>query len=342
MTGNNGTAQAHLREYYGKTLRRTEDLRFGACCTTETSSRFHEILRLIPEEVKTRQYGCGSPIPADDLTGLTVVDLGCGAGTDCFILSRLVGPGGRVIGLDMTEEQLVVARRNAESVMARFGFAASNVEFRAGFIESADSVPAESVDLVVSNCVINLSPFKEQVFRTIRRMLKPGGEFTISDIVSDRRLPAEIRDDRLLHGECLAGAEYYNDLRDIMETAGFRDVREVSRRTLEDRVGLEGARFCSVTLRGFKLPELDRRCEDYGQFAEYDGTSREQPAEFRLDGGHLFERGRPVAVCRNTALLLTQTRLAKYFRVTPPRKHFGIFPCAPAQREAKAPESCCG
>jgi arsenite methyltransferase len=331
-----------LQEFYGRTVRKTEDLQFGACCVDATASRFREVLDLIPEEVKSRQYGCGSPVPTDDLSGLVVADLGCGAGTDAFVLSKLVGPRGRVLGLDMTDEQLDVARRNVGPVMERFGYGTPNVEFCRDFIESAATVASESVDLAVSNCVINLSPIKRAVFDALWRILKPGGEFYISDIVCDRRLPEAVRKDPRLYGECLAGAEYYNDLKDVMEAAGFRDVREVERRRLDDAVGTEAAAFCSVTLRGFKIADLDRRCEDYGQFAEYLGTVAAEPVAYRLDGSHLFETGRPTPVCRNTALMLSRTRLAKHFRVSEARKHFGLFDCGPkATADAAAPSSCC-
>ena len=331
-----------LRSFYGRTVQKTVDLVYTACCVDESRSRFREILDQIPEEVKTRQFGCGSPIPTDSLEGLRVVDLGSGAGTDSFILSKRVGPEGRVVGIDMTDEHLDVARRNAAVVARKFGYATPNMEFRKDFIETAESIEDGSVDLVISNCVINLSPLKDQVFRTLWRILRPGGEFYISDIVCDRRLPEEIRRDSLLYGECLAGAEYYNDLRDTIEAAGFRDVREVGKRELQDRVGREGARFCAITWRGFKIPELDRRCEDYGQTAEYLGNSAEQPAEFRLDAGHIFEVGRPVPVCRNTALMLGQSRLRRYFMITPERKHFGLFDCAPKGAAPAAETSCCG
>ena len=345
-TGTNGRklddTRDFLRNFYGKAVQKTQDLQFNSCCTDETQSRFYEILELVPEEVKSRQYGCGSPIPHDNLSGLTVVDLGSGAGTDTFIVSKLVGPKGKVIGIDMTEEQLEIARRNTPVISKKFNFQTPNIEFIKDYIETAEAIPSGSVDLVISNCVINLSPLKEQVFKTIWRMLKHGGEFYTSDIVCDRRLPDEIRQNKLLYSECLSGAEYYNDLIDIMESAGFRDVREFSKHELEDRVGTENAKFCSVTLRGFKLPELDRRCEDYGQFAEYIGNCNEQPVEFNLDGGHIFEAKRPVAVCRNTALMLTKTRLMKYFNVTEEKKHFGLFDCTPAL-EVKADKqgNCC-
>lgn len=337
MTTGLDEVRGMIREFYGKRIQRTEDLAASSCCAPETASRFYETLKLIPEEVKQRQYGCGSPIPPDDLTGLTVVDLGSGAGTDAFVAASLVGPGGRVIGLDMTDEQLLVARRNVAPVMKKLGFERANVSFEKDFIETADTVESGSADLVISNCVINLSPRKDLVFRAIHRILKEGGEFYISDIVCDRRLPDEVRRDERAYGECLAGAEYVNDLRDVMEAAGFRDVRTVSRRELDAAVGREAARFCSMTLRGFKL-DLDRRCEDFGQIATYRGSCREQPVEFRLDDGHGFEAGRPTPVCRNTARMLTKTRFARHFDVTPEVKHFGAFDCKPVAPAA----GCCG
>ena len=319
-----------LRRYYGEKLRSSSDLATAACCSDETARRFVDTLRMIPEEVKARQYGCGSPLPMDDLAGLTVVDFGCGAGTDAFIASRLVGPEGRVIGIDLTEEQLEVGRRALPGVMQRFGFPETNVDFRTDLIEVAETVDDDSVDLVISNCVINLSPRKD-------RILRPGGEFYISDILCDRRLPDEVRTlDSHEYSECLTGAEYTHDLHDIMEAAGFRDVRLVGEEPVEETVGREGARFVSATLRGFKMvePPLDRRCEDYGQIATYLGGAEEMPVRFRLDEGHEFERGRPVAVCRNTAWMLERTRLARYFRVTPPVQHFGLFDCGPTGRAA--------
>ncbi|MCZ6688830.1 MAG: methyltransferase domain-containing protein [Planctomycetota bacterium] len=333
-----------LRRYYGQKLKTASDLAVAACCTDETARRFGDVLRLIPEEVKKKQYGCGSPIPMDDLKGLEVVDFGCGAGTDAFVASKLVGETGRVTGLDMTDEQLDVGRRATPSVMKRFGLAAPNVEFRKDYIEVADTVPDGSVDLVISNCVINLSPRKDLVFGTIHRILREGGELYVSDIVADRRLPDDVRSlGDPYYSECLTGAEYQGDLRDIMEEAGFRDVRIVSRTVLDEKVGKEAAQFYSLTLRGFKLtdPVLDRRCEDYGQFATYTGGMEESPVFFELDEGHTFERDRPAPVCRNTAWMLSRTRLARYFQVTEPVKHFGIFDCAPRTASGEMPPTGC-
>ena len=181
---------------------------------------------------------------------------------------------------------------------------------------------------MISDCVINLSPFKESVLETMYRVLKVGGEFYISDIVADRRVPKEIASDPRLIAECLGGPMYEHDFFDLAKDAGFGDPRVVTRSLAEENVGGHPIRFFSVTIRGFKLQgEWDRRCEDYGQVAYYRGNCLQQPAKFTLDDHHVFEVGRPVPVCRNTARMLSETRLAKYFEVTPPRQHLGLFEC---------------
>ncbi len=328
----------YIRDYYGKRLQRTADLAAGACCTEETAVRFKEVLAVLPDEVVMRQYGCGSPLPDDDLTGLRILDLGSGAGTDAFIAASLVGPTGKVIGVDMTEEQLAVAREHTPAALQALGLPAGVVEFQGDYIERCADVPNGWADVVISNCVINLSPRKDAVLSTIARVLKPGGELYVSDIVCDRRLPERAREDLQAYSECLTGADCEADLHDSLELAGFRDVRTMSRSVLEDRIEGEAATFSSVTLRGFKLP-LDRRCEDYGQVATYLGSIPGSEVLWRLDGGHEFEVGRPMTVCRNTASMLTQTRLARHFEVTAAVKHFGLFDCGPAT--AQDDEPCC-
>ena len=157
----------------------------------------------IADEIVVRFFVCGSPIPPA-LTGATVVDLGCGTGRDVYVLSKLVGPTGRVIGVDMTPEQLAVAQKYQDEQAEKFGFEYSNVEFKAGYIEDVEELGIEdgTVDLVVSNCVINLTPFKDQVFSEIYRVLKPGGELYFSDVFCDRRMSDELRADPVLRGEC--------------------------------------------------------------------------------------------------------------------------------------------
>ena len=333
-----------LQEYYGRHLKGKSDLSQKACCTDETQNRFKEVLALIPAEVKERHYGCGCPLPEDDLTGLQVVDLGSGAGVDAFITSRLVGPAGFVSGIDMTDEQLDVANRNVPAVMEQFGFEKPNVRFHKDFIEVAESISGQSIDLVISDCVINLSPRKDLVFKTIHRILKDGGEFYISDIAADRRVPENIRNNPEMIAECLGGAEYEHDWFDVMKDCGFPDPRIVSRIEVQRDVLGEPIVFYSITVRAFKFSEpLDRRCEDYGQIAVYKGTLPGHQARFVFDDHHAFEGHRPLPVCRNTARMLQETRLKTHFDVTPPIKHFGLFACAApvsgAQETSKG--NCC-
>lgn len=338
-----------VREYYGEVLNTNADLKTSACCSAENLPASARALasRLHPEVVE-KFYGCGSPIPSA-LEGCTVLDLGCGSGRDCYLLSALVGETGRVIGVDMTEAQIAVAERHRDYHAEAFGFAASNVEFRHGYIEDLASlgIVSASVDVVVSNCVLNLSPDKTSVFNEIWRVLKPGGELYFSDVFSDRRVPASLTDDPVLRGECLGGALYTEDFRRLMASLGCAEVRTVasSELTLTDpevqrKAGMIG--FSSETVRAFKL-DLEDRCEDYGQIAYYQGTLADMPHAFDLDAHHKLETGRPLQVCGNTAAMLIETRYAPHFSVVGDRSvHYGLFDCGPsagASTDTGAP--CC-
>jgi SAM-dependent methyltransferase len=280
-----------------------------------------------------------------------VLDLGCGAGRDAYLVSRLVGPNGRVIGVDMTAEQLATARRHQATQAERFGFARSNVDFREGRFEdlAALGVAAASVDVVISNCALNLSPDKRRVFAEILRVLKPGGELYFSDVFADRRPPLDLADDPVLLGECLAGAMYVEDFRRLLRGLGCLDYRVVSRSAtvidnpaVEARVGAIG--FASMTIRAFKLGSLEDICEDYGQVAVYLGTDPEHPHRFALDDHHLFEAGKPMLVCGNTAAMVSETRYARHFHLIGDRsRHFGRFDCAPGPSATplRATGGCC-
>ncbi|MEQ8818805.1 MAG: methyltransferase domain-containing protein [Sumerlaeia bacterium] len=327
-----------VQDYYGRVLSNQGDLKTDACCSTDAMpSHLRQIASQIAPEVIEKFYGCGSPIPPA-IEGCTVLDLGCGTGRDAFLCAKLVGPNGRVIGVDMTDEQLAAARRHESEMAARFGFSQPNTRFVQGYMEdlAAAGVADESVDVVISNCVINLAPDKERVFREILRVLKPGGEILFSDIFADRRLPAHLREDPVLLGECLAGAMYSEDFRRLLAKLGVPDSRVLTSRPVaidnqevEDRIGM--AKFRSVTVRAFKLASLEDRCEDWGQSATYLGTVPGARHRFALDDHHLFETGRPMLVCGNSAAMVSETRFAPHFRVTGSRKvHFGLFPCGPA------------
>ena len=341
---------ADVRRYYGEVLRTSADLRTSACCTGDAvPERLRPLLADVHPEVQERFYGCGLPLPAA-LAGCTVLDLGCGTGRDCYVLSRLVGERGRVIGVDMTPEQLAVARRHRGWHAERYGYAASNVELYEGFVEdlAAVGIADASVDVVVSNCVVNLSPDKPRVLREIFRVLRPGGELYFSDVFADRRVPVELRADPVLLGECLAGALYHEDFRREIAAAGCADARVVASQpiALHDpdiarRIGMVA--FQSRTVRAFKLP-LEDRCEDFGQVARYLGTIPELPHAFDLDDHHHFETGRPMLVCGNTADMLSATRFAPHFSVTGDKStHFGLFDCAPpaARSDSASGGACC-
>ncbi|MGK7346424.1 MAG: methyltransferase domain-containing protein [Candidatus Nitrospinota bacterium M3_3B_026] len=311
-----------VQDYYGRKVTTTGDLEYDACCTVDYDEG---LLAPLTSEVKSRRYGCGSPTP-EAAFGLTILDLGCGAGTDVFIASQLVGPAGKVIGVDMTGEQLEIARRNVEPVTRNIGYDKPNVEFLEGEIESLD-LPDESVDIVISNCVINLSEDKEAVFGEIWRALRPGGEFLIADIVADRRIPEPLRNNPKLYSECLTGADYEGDFLRRMSKAGFNDVRQTSRRATNDII--ETIHFTSVTYRGFKIP-LEEHCEDYGQVAVYKGAIPGKPDIYTLDLNHVFPAGAAVRVCKNTADIIRQSRLSDFFHVSEEIAHLGRFDCSPS------------
>lgn len=340
-----------VKDYYGKTLQQSEDLQTNACCTGDVYPDYvKKILAKIHDEVHTKYYGCGLTIPTG-LSGKKVLDLGSGAGRDCYIVSSLVGPEGEVVGVDMTDEQLDVANRHIEYHREVFGFEKSNVKFLKGEIEKLDALnlPDDYFDVVISNCVINLSTDKDAVLNEVYRVLKPGGEIYFSDVYSDRRIPAELVKDPILYGECLSGALYIQDFKDLAKKVGFNDPRLVE----TDRITMMNAeieklvgdiKFYSMTFRLFKLKELENHCEDYGQEVIYSGNLEESPELFILDEGHHIKKGEKFKVCGNSFRMLNESRFKDYFQFTGNMtNHLGLFDgYAPKQTKKSGPAtSCC-
>ena len=320
-----------VKDYYGKQLQGTADLKTTACCDASAMpSWLKPLLSRIHPEVLSRYYGCGLVCPSE-LKGCRVLDLGSGSGRDVYAISQLVGADGEVVGIDMTDEQLAVAEEHKEWHAKEFGF--DNVTFIKGYIEKLDELDLEpgSFDIIVSNCVVNLSPDKEAVLNGIHRLLKPGGEFYFSDVYSDRRVPESVRDDSVLYGECLGGALYWNDFVSLSKSTGFADPRLVEDRPLEitdpklaSQIG--NLNFFSATYRLFKLDELESACEDYGQAVVYNGTIPESPNRFVLDKHHSIEAGQVFPVCGNTWRMLKDTRFAQHFTfIGDFNQHFGLF-----------------
>lgn len=327
----NSAIHEQVSDYYGKQLSSSKDLKTSACCTTAEMPRYiKNILSVLHDETLIKYYGCGLTIP-NSLHNLNVLDLGSGSGRDCFVLSKLVGPNGFVYGVDMTQEQLEVARKHAPYHAEKFGY--SNVEFLAGNIENLQALPIEknSLDLIVSNCVINLASDKLAVLQGAYDLLKEGGEMYFSDIYASRRIPNHVAEDKEIYGECLGGALYWNDFLIQSKQAGFIDARAVSSNPIEiedERIAeiVGDIQFYSVTYRLFKLPKLESDCEDYGHAVKYKGTIEHAKHHFLLDDHHIFEAGKVYSVCGNTYMMLHDTRFKEHFDFYGDfSTHYGIF-----------------
>ncbi len=214
-----------------------------------------EEIASVPADAANATFGCGNPVALASIQpGETVLDIGSGAGLDCLLAAQRVGAEGRVIGLDMTPEMIERGEANA----AKAG--AGNVEFRRG---TAEEIPVEdaTVDLVISNCVINLSPDKEAVFREVARILKPGGRVMVSDIVLTTTMPEAMRGDLALWGSCLSGALHEDDYLGAIRAAGLTDVTIESRETYSAEMiegYLGGATECCSAETGAQFSDADR------------------------------------------------------------------------------------
>jgi arsenite methyltransferase len=324
------------------------------CCPVEYDPRYLEV---IPDEVLERDYGCGDP-SRHLRSGETVLDLGSGCGKICFIASQVVGPTGRVIGVDMTTEMLDVARRNEPVVADRLGFA--NIKFRRGRIQdlaldldqldaqlaahpvtnsedllAAEAmaeelrqdqpmIPSDSVDVVVSNCVLNLveNAHKRKLFAEIFRVLKKGGRAVISDIIGDEPVPERLQQDPELWSGCISGALTESGFLKAFEDAGFHGLRILERQT-EPWQTVEGIEFRSMTLEAFKGKQ--GACLERNQAVIYRGPFK----RVLDDDGHELERGERVAVCDKTFKLYQSEPYAGSFEVIEPREQVALEDAQP-------------
>ncbi|PTY03709.1 arsenite S-adenosylmethyltransferase [Opitutaceae bacterium EW11] len=226
------TIKETVRRHYGAIAAAHDASKASSCCgkpqaprcgcstadaQARTAGYSDQELSAVPDGANLG-LGCGNPVAIASLQkGQTVLDLGSGAGFDAFLAARAVGPEGRVIGVDMTAEMLAKARANAK----RGGY--SQVEFRLGEIEALP-VADNTVDVILSNCVINLCPDKRPVYREAFRVLKPGGRIAVSDVVAKTELPDDIKANLELHSGCLSGATVVTELQKILEEAGFTEI----------------------------------------------------------------------------------------------------------------------
>ena len=344
-----------VRERYSRGAQASEA---ALCCPVSYDERY---LKAIPREVIERDYGCGDPSRYLH-EGETVLDLGSGTGKICFIASQVVGSNGKVIGIDMNEDMLEVARRNAPTVAGNIGY--SNVEFRKGKIQdlaldlqaveqwlvehpirtaqewsALEAMAAKhratqplvadaSVDVVVSNCVLNLVRPEDKVrlFREIHRVLRRGGRAVISDITSDEDIPLHLQNDPELWSGCVAGALREDLFLKAFEEAGFYGVTMLQRQSTPWRT-VEGIEFRSVTVAAYKGKEGP--CFDHKQAVIYKGPFK----QVTDDDGHVLHRGARVAVCEKTFGIYNRAPYAEHFDFVEPvnkvwAEEAELFPCA--------------
>ncbi len=331
----NADVRADVQERYAAGANEREEL---LCCPVDYDPQY---LKMIPEEVLERDYGCGDP-SRYVREGDVVLDLGSGGGKICFIASQIVGPKGKVIGVDMTDDMLELARRTAPVIAERTGYA--NVEFKRGHIEDLKTdldelnkwlaanpvtdaagmermeeeilrmgkemtmIPDNSVDVIVSNCVLNLvsDSKKKQMFAEMFRVLKVGGRVAVSDIVSDEDSPESLKQDARLWSGCISGALREDEFCTDLEKAGFHGIH-IDKFEYEPWQIVEGIEYRSATYLAYKGKHGP--CYEKNQAVIYKGPFR----QIQDDDNHTFMRGERSAVCEKTFNLLKQEPYADLF-----------------------------
>uniref|UniRef100_A0A3B1IS31 Arsenite methyltransferase n=1 Tax=Astyanax mexicanus TaxID=7994 RepID=A0A3B1IS31_ASTMX len=313
-----GAIHNDVKEYYGKILQKTSDLKSNACVPSAKPipAYIRKALEDVHPDVTAKYYGCGLVVP-ECVEGCRLLDLGCGSGRDCYMLSRLVGRSGHITGVDMTEDQLESARKYVEYHMERFGYKKPNVNFVQGFIESLREAGLEekSYDIVISNCVVNLSPDKASVLREAYHVLKDGGELYFSDVYSNARISESLRANKVLWGECLSGAMWWEDLVRLAEEVGFSTPRLVTASVIsignEELERLLGEyRFVSATYRLFKLPKCS---EKKSCLVMYDGNITGSEEKFEFDAQYTFKVNEVIEVDGDVANTLKNSRFSEEF-----------------------------
>src|SRR4051812_45494411 len=348
-------AEAAVRNRYAAGAKATES---RLCCPVEYNS---DLLKIIPQEVIERDYGCGDPSQYLR-AGETVLDLGSGTGKICFIAAQVVGPTGKVIGVDMNDDMLTMARKYAPTVGNAIGY--HNVEFRKGRIQdlaldlekldsdlkanpirdansflAADAradelrvtsplVESDSVDVVVSNCVLNLVEprAKRQLFAEIFRVLRKGGRAVISDIVSDEFVPEKMQNDPELWSGCISGALTEEAFIHAFVEAGFYGAR-ILKRDEQPWQTVNGIEFRSLTIEAFKGKQGD--CFERNQAVIYKGPFK----EVLDDDGHRLERGQRYAVCDKTFQLYKKAPYNECFEFVEPRTEIPLSEAKPFRCE---------
>ncbi|KAA0711566.1 Arsenite methyltransferase [Triplophysa tibetana] len=324
LTSENASSSVYneVKEYYGKILKQSSDLKSNACVPSAKPipAYVRKVLAEIHQDVVAKYYGCGLVVP-ECLEGCSVLDLGCGSGRDCYMLSQIVGEKGQVTGIDMTEDQLEVARKYVDYHVQRFGYKKPNMNFVQGYIEALvdAGLKEKSYDVIISNCVVNLSPDKLSVLREAYHVLKDGGELYFSDVYSDSRIPEDLKANKVLWGECISGALWWEDLIRLAEEVGFSKPRlvtaaiiTVGNKELEKLLG--DYKFVSATYRLFKLPKGSKK---QACLAIYNGNITGAVESFEFDAQYNFKANEVMEVDGDVASILINSRFSEEFTCQP-------------------------
>ena len=366
-TSNNGNGKKHhsieqvVRERYAQGAKAKEE---ALCCPTNYDPKY---LKVIPEEILEKDYGCGDPSKFIK-EGETVLDLGSGGGKICYISSQIVGPKGKVIGVDFNPVMLELARKYRKEIAGRIGW--DNVEFRRGRIQDLQTdlealeqtlkgnpihsvddlmhfedtvgkvrrgsplIEDESIDVIVSNCVLNLvrPADKKALFREMHRVLKRGGRVAISDIVSDEPVPQGLQDDPELWSGCISGAFQEKDFLKAFEESGFYGIRIEKLDERPWRI-VRGIEFRSITITAYKGKEGP--CCERNQAVIYKGPWK----QVMDDDGHVLKRGVRAAVCDKTFQIYSKTPYQSEFILVPPTKDVPLSKAKPFSATKKADPS---
>lgn len=311
----------NVKKYYGS-MESSCDISTNAvsCAVARRplSASVKDALNQVHPEVSKKFFGCGLPFPAK-LDGCKVLDLGSGSGRDCYAFSKLVGPNGYVTGIDMTEELITTARQYIEYHQQKFGYKEPNVSFVKGYMEKLDEagIKNDSVDVVLSNCVICLCPDKKAVLQQAYNVLKEGGELYFSDIDASQVIPDQMKQDPVLWGEGMGGALFWEDLISLAHSIGFSTPYLVSSSRIviyneELKAKTGDINYASCTYRMFKLPKSQVMCK---AMVTYKGTVVDLPDELEFDSSHCFKKDVALEVNGELAAILQSSRFSLDFKI---------------------------
>ncbi|XP_070762287.1 arsenite methyltransferase isoform X1 [Enoplosus armatus] len=312
----------NVKKYYGSRLESSCDLQTSATsCSLScrpVPRSVTDALSLVHPEVIKKFFGCGLPFPAK-LEGCRVLDLGSGSGRDCYAFSKLVGPSGRVTGIDMTEELITASREYIEYHQNKCGYQEPNVSFVQGYMEklSEAGIQSDSMDVVLSNCVICLCPDKRAVLQQAHNVLKEGGELYFSDMYASKVVPDHMKQDPVLWGEGMGGSLFWQDLISLAHSVGFSTPHLVSASHIviynsELKAKAGDISYTSGTFRLFKLPKHPVLSE---ATVTYKGTVADFPDQLDFDSSHCFKKDVAVDVNGEMAAILQSSRFFPDFQI---------------------------